>query len=223
MKRWKPLLGLAIALCLMGAGLGLIYLTSKAAVAYTLDWSVVGGGGNVSNQLSSTAGQSAAGWSTGAQQLGSGFWYGASVTITPNGTCPAPLPIACGQQVNGDTSTFTNNIDSYDCIHWNETGPEVIYEFTLKPGSNYTITAMLTNTGGIDLDIFLMAPAGCASGTCLDGDSFAPQVLVKENLAPGTYALSVDGADGAKGPYTLSLSCAGPKTPTFLPMILKNH
>ena len=220
MNRWKPFLGLAITLCLVGAGLGLVYLTSTAANGYTMDWSVIGGGGNASTQLSSTVGQSATGWSTGAQQLGSGFWYGTSSSSAPNGTCAAPLPITCGQKVNGDTSAFSNNIDSYDCIHWNETGPEVIYEFTLKPGSNYTITAALTNTGLIDLDVFLMAPVGCANGTCLNQQAFAPQVLILPNVTPGTYNISVDGANGAKGPYTLELTCQGPIR-AFLPITWK--
>ncbi len=76
MNRWQSLLGLAVALCLAFGGLGLVSSTSAAAQSYTLDWCVVGGGGNVSDRLSSTVGQTAIGWSTGARQLGSGFWYG---------------------------------------------------------------------------------------------------------------------------------------------------
>jgi len=76
MNKWKLLLGLAVALCLGLGSLGLISNSSATAQTYTLDWCVIGGGGNVSTQLSSTVGQTAIGWSTGANQLGSGFWYG---------------------------------------------------------------------------------------------------------------------------------------------------
>jgi len=76
MNKWKTLLGLAVALCLGFGSLGLVSSTSAAVQTYTLDWCVVGGGGNASTQLGSTVGQMATGWSTGAQQLGSGFWYG---------------------------------------------------------------------------------------------------------------------------------------------------
>jgi hypothetical protein len=73
MNRWQSLLILAIALL---STLGLASGRSAAAQSYTLDWCVVGSGGNASTELSSTVGQTAIGWSTGAQQLGSGFWYG---------------------------------------------------------------------------------------------------------------------------------------------------
>lgn len=76
MNKWKWLLILVISLCVVTGGLGLVSSASAPTNSYTLDWCVVGGGGNVGTQLSSTVGQTAAGWSTGANQLGSGFWYG---------------------------------------------------------------------------------------------------------------------------------------------------
>lgn len=77
MNKWTLLLGLAVALCLGFGGLTLVGHASTTQ-APTLDWSVVGAGGNASAQLASTVGQTAIGWSSGAQQLGSGFWYGAA-------------------------------------------------------------------------------------------------------------------------------------------------
>lgn len=76
MNKYKSLLALAVALCLGFGSLGLVSSTSATVQSYTLDWCVVGGGGNASTRLSSTVGQTAIGWSTGAKQLGSGFWYG---------------------------------------------------------------------------------------------------------------------------------------------------
>lgn len=77
MNKWKLLLGLTVALCVVTGGPGLVSSASAPTNGYTLDWYVIGGGGNVSTQLNSTVGQTATGWSTGAKQLGSGFWYGA--------------------------------------------------------------------------------------------------------------------------------------------------
>jgi hypothetical protein len=76
MNKWQSLLILAVVLCIAFGGLGLARSALAKARSYTLDWCVVGGGGSASTQLSGTVGQTAIGWSTGAQELGSGFWYG---------------------------------------------------------------------------------------------------------------------------------------------------
>ncbi len=82
MNKWQSLLAIVTVALLVVPGLGGLGLVSNAsatASAYTLTWSVVGGGGGVSARLNSTAGQTAIGWSTGARQLGPGFWYGVGV------------------------------------------------------------------------------------------------------------------------------------------------
>ncbi len=78
MNKWQSLLILAVALlAVLGlGGLASVSHTSAATQDYTLDWGVIGGGGNAGTEVSSTVGQAAIGWSTGANQLGSGFWYG---------------------------------------------------------------------------------------------------------------------------------------------------
>ena len=77
----KRQLRLAIAAVVLVAvlglsGLGTIRSSSAATQSYSLDWYVISGGGTVRTQLDSTVGQPAIGWSTGTNQLGSGFWYG---------------------------------------------------------------------------------------------------------------------------------------------------
>jgi len=76
MSRKTWLLLLTVVACVV-VGLGLAHGATAAVQAYSLDWSVVGAGGNASTQLASTIGQTAIGWSNGSHQLGSGFWYGA--------------------------------------------------------------------------------------------------------------------------------------------------
>jgi hypothetical protein len=76
MKKGLALLGLATALLTLLSGPGLVGSISAATESYTIDWSVIGSGGSAGVQLGGTVGQPAIGWSSGASQLGSGFWYG---------------------------------------------------------------------------------------------------------------------------------------------------
>jgi hypothetical protein len=71
---------LVVALLVALGGSGLLGSTSAAVQSYTLDWSVLAGGGSAGEQLSGTLGQTAIGWSTGAHLVGSGFWYGVGTT-----------------------------------------------------------------------------------------------------------------------------------------------
>jgi len=76
MKRWVLLLGLISAVGLIGGGLSANGGASATVQDYALQRSVIGGGGETGSQISSTVGQTAAGWSTGSHQLGAGYWYG---------------------------------------------------------------------------------------------------------------------------------------------------
>ncbi|MGD8465909.1 MAG: hypothetical protein PVI09_18760 [Anaerolineae bacterium] len=79
MNKGQSFLAIVVVALLVGLGLGGAGLAGSPAAAvqsYTLDWSVVAGGGNAGEQLNSTVGQTAIGWSAGGDQLGSGFWYG---------------------------------------------------------------------------------------------------------------------------------------------------
>jgi len=121
------------------------------------------------------------------------------------GTCAAPIPIACGSVIGGDNAGYSNNISSYSCSTWDETGPEVIYQYTLDPGSNYTVTATLTYWEA-DVDIFLLSSGGCDSGQCM-GTIEGGNSMTAYNVTPGDYYISVDGYSGATSPYTFTLTC----------------
>jgi hypothetical protein len=123
-----------------------------------------------------------------------------------DGTCASPLPIACGEQDSRSNSGYNSNHDAYSCIGWDESGPEVIYSFTLASGSSYTVTAQISNFSA-DLDVFLLASGGCNAGTCLADDSFHDDTAVARDVPPGTYYIAVDGYQGAMGSYTLDLTC----------------
>jgi len=123
-----------------------------------------------------------------------------------SGTCAAPLPIICGQQVAGETTGKANNINSYSCSPWNESGPEEIYAFTLAAGHTYSVTAQLLGFSA-DLDIFLLGTGGCDAGQCLDANSYGDTSASATGIVPGTYYIAVDGYGGAAGSYTMRLTC----------------
>ena len=70
-----------------------------------------------------------------------------------NGDCNNPLPIACGQNVSGNTANGFNNFNTYSGASQNEYGKDLVYEFTLTQPSN--IQAELSNLSA-DLDIHLL-------------------------------------------------------------------
>jgi hypothetical protein len=131
---------------------------------------------------------------------------GTHAVTTGDGTCNSPILIACGDTVTGDTSLFSNAIDRYSCSGWEETGPEIIYSFTLPAGGPYDVSAPITDFN-VDLDLFLLDPAGCAAGQCLNSESFDSSNLSLQDLPAGTYLIAVDGYQGVSGTFTLSLNC----------------
>ena len=143
-------------------------------------------------------------WDAGITACSSAFPVWCVADIVSSGTCAAPLPIACGQQVNGDTSGKANNHSSYTCSNWDESGPEDIYSFTLAAGSNYDVTAQISNMA-VDLDVFLLSD--CNASQCLTADSFGTDTATASNVPPGTYYVAVDGYQGVASSYTLDLTC----------------
>ena len=116
--------------------------------------------------------------------------------------CGSATPIYCGTPVNGTTIGAVNNVTTYGCISWNESGPEKVYMLqTTEPGS---ITATLSNLTA-DLDVIILD--ACSESNCLaEGNNSATVV----NASPGMYFIVVDGYGGAAGNFTLTVNCNGP-------------
>ena len=116
--------------------------------------------------------------------------------------CNSATPIYCGTPVNGTTAGGVNNVTTYGCINWNESGPEKVYVLqTTEPGN---ITATLSNLTA-DLDVIILD--ACSESNCLaEGNNSATVV----NATPGMYFIVVDGYNGAVGNFTLTVTCNGP-------------
>lgn len=151
---------------------------------------------------------------------------GSTATPTPTRTAtptPTPtavpvfnpaqaLPLACDQNVVGDTRQGENRVASYGCVpYWPEHGPEQIYLLTLEAPTDLDL--LLADLSA-DLDLFLLSslsPAACLAY----GDSY----ITVRGLAAGTYYVVVDGFGGAAGSYRLQAWCplAPPAPPTPTP------
>ncbi len=122
---------------------------------------------------------------------------------TPDGSHGCPLPIELGVPVAGDTSLVeTSDFDLYNCAAVDESGPEVVYAFTIDQSGTLSVTVDCAEP--VDIDVHL-----------LDGDD--PQACLARghttfdyNITPGRYLIVADtfvGTSGEdlSGPYTLTM------------------
>jgi hypothetical protein len=123
-----------------------------------------------------------------------------TLEMTCSGWCEAMENIICGQIAIGDTQGWANNITTYNCTNWDESGPEYVYSFV--PQGNGQVTATLSNIT-TDLDVFVLEGT-CGQDSCIAyGNSSATF-----NAASGTqYYIVVDGFAGASGSYALEITC----------------
>ena len=115
--------------------------------------------------------------------------------------CASAQPIYCGVPVNGTTVGATNNVNTYGCNSWLQSGPEKV--FVLQTTQTGTITASLSNLTA-DLDVIILD--ACSESNCLaEGNNTATIA----NASPGQYFIVVDGYQGAAGNFTLTVNCSG--------------
>ena len=120
--------------------------------------------------------------------------------VLASGTCQSMKTIGCGGVDSASTQGLVNNITTYNCTNWDESGPEYVYSFV--PHGNGQVTATLSNMM-TDLDVFVLEGT-CGQNSCITyGDSSATF-----NAKSGTqYYIVVDGYAGASGNFTLSVVC----------------
>ncbi|MCB0517397.1 MAG: T9SS type A sorting domain-containing protein [Lewinellaceae bacterium] len=115
--------------------------------------------------------------------------------------CATAQNIYCGVPVNGTTIGGVNNVTTYGCNSWVQSGPEKVY--ILQTTETTTITATLSNLTA-DLDVIILD--ACSESNCLAEGNNSATVA---NATPGMYFIVVDGFNGAKGDFTLSVNCSG--------------
>ena len=135
-----------------------------------------------------------------------------TATPTSGGICIPDFDLACGYSDtwNNGGAGSTNQITTYSCSYWNESGPEYTYRFV--PSTSGSVTVTLSNMSA-DPDIFVLDGTGenCSASNCI---TYGDTAVTFNALAGQTYFLVVDGYDGAISDYTINVTCAGGPTPT---------
>ena len=118
------------------------------------------------------------------------------------GCLPEDVLIDCGAVVQGSTTGGIDFLDDYSCVGWDESGPEIVYVFSLQEEAD--IVATLSGMTA-DLDIFILSDSldGACPENCITYDDIAKDW----SLAPGDYYIVVDGHTGDYGDFTLTLEC----------------
>jgi hypothetical protein len=114
--------------------------------------------------------------------------------------CSSAVPISCGGVINGNNTNGTHLVSLYNCVPWNESGPENMYVLTTTVTT--TISAELSNMTGGNLDVFILN--ACDDAACIEYGAVA---AIANCVFAGTYYIMVDGYYGSVSPYTLTVSC----------------
>ncbi len=140
---------------------------------------------------------------------------GTSEVFCPTETNPTALITASATM--GTTVGKTNDFATQTCQS-SASGPDVTYALSLPvPVATLVLD---TNNAGFD-SIIAVKDAQCTTAVGCDDDTGTPNtesLLTMTNVAPGTYAVTVDGYSGAAGAFTLTIkgtvaaqtSCASP-------------
>jgi hypothetical protein len=115
--------------------------------------------------------------------------------------CEMGIEVMCDDVVQDDTTGYANLLDGYNCINWDESGPEVGFMFV--PEVDDMITVTLQYGEETDQDI-LITEGDCSAFSCIDYGDLSAEFEV---LAGETYYFIVDGYSGAAGAFTLSVAC----------------
>lgn len=110
--------------------------------------------------------------------------------------CSGAIPLTDDVPYSGTTVGGASNALYYNCVSWDETGPENVHTITLLQTG--TIIASLSGLSA-DLDVFLLS--SCDENECL---AYGDAALSYYGATPGTYYVVVDGYYGASGTYTLT-------------------
>lgn len=125
------------------------------------------------------------------------------------GTASDPILIDQFPYVKADTTTNGHSVfNDYSCSDTNESGPEMIYRFSITEPGNLT-GWVVGDEGAVDIDIYLLSSLNISNGTGSDCIVRNNRHFEQQNLQPGDYYIVVDsfvdnGVAG-DGPYELYL------------------
>jgi len=115
-----------------------------------------------------------------------------------------PEIVSCGNTYSrrNDYYHLENQVSSYTCSGWNESGPEYWFSINMPYGSILDVDQI--SSGSCDLDYFLTTTAG--SSSCYNGN-YGGTGFTAEINSTDTYYTSVDGYNGAHCEFTIEFNC----------------
>lgn len=114
--------------------------------------------------------------------------------------CSGAVSVSLGTTVSGDTNTGVNNVTTYSCSFYDESGPELVYILDLPNPTMFTID--LVPEAGVDLDLAVLDQCDEDLGCIIVSDAG----IVTNSPVQGTFYLVVDGYAGAAGTFDLILT-----------------
>ena len=129
----------------------------------------------------------------------------------PNACALAPT-LTCGQVITASTSGGSKGFKGYSCVANNrEPGPEKA--FLLQIAQGMRVSALLTQTGAGDTDLFLVQSASgqCDPATCVKSSTNAGNTMDRFSFVMGStpLALVVDSYN-IPGDFKLEVTCLPP-------------
>jgi hypothetical protein len=123
-----------------------------------------------------------------------------SVDCGSRADCSNQPSITCGETINGNTNAGSSRLSRYSCSTGLFSGPELIYTFQnpLTQTVSFDFTSPVT-----DLSFFVLK--NCDEARCILTSKDRARCVRFEK---GTYAIVVDGENGASGPFSLTMSCS---------------
>ncbi len=129
--------------------------------------------------------------------------------------CPLPTPeceaveiLPCNVPVAGDTSGALNTIEDWSCTSRQTSGPDLVYSFT-APETGAVEFELRDVSDDLDLFVTPEVSGGCDSDACdaSDRDGVVDENLTVNVTAGQTYAVVVDGVNGATSSFELFAGC----------------
>lgn len=143
-----------------------------------------------------------------------------TATPTPpyQGICVPQDFLYCGSWVSSNNGGIgsTNQIDSYSCVGYPESGPEMAYELIPNMAGEVTISLLYLTQ---DLDVFILnnATGNCNADNCI---AYGDNSTTFDVAYGQTYYVVVDGYGGAVSDYDLKVQCEPfLVVPIFLPIV----
>lgn len=108
-------------------------------------------------------------------------------------------PLYCGTIIADTTVGGTSVFDDYSCTSWDESGPEMVYEF-VAPADGWVWYGLESDA---DLDVFFLE-GQCSASSCVHHGNTDGDFSVE---AGTTYFMVVDGYNGGSSDFELQFDC----------------